>query len=164
MPWNNQNAAQNWQSLGASGFYGANTTYGGGGTFQVGRGELDQLRIGQGRVPSAEYPDGFLGTVPSRRGDRLLASVKSRVNQRSYQRGVHKGERIDPGDYGWPKDFGPQSGLQAVSRGVRQAPVFELALPPHLVNDGKTDMRANQPVDIDARRVEQLSRMRPAWR
>ena len=153
---------QNWQSLGAGGFYGANTTYGGSGP--VGRGELDSLRIGQGRTPSAEYPDGYLGTIPSRRGDRLLSTLKSRVNQRSYQRGVHKGERIDVGDYAWPQDFNPESGLATQAKGLRQAPAFELALPPHLVNSGKADTRANEPVAIDQRRVEQLSRMRPAWR
>lgn len=46
---------QNVQSLGASGMYGTYTTYGGGG-MPVARSELDFLRIGVGREPSAEYP------------------------------------------------------------------------------------------------------------
>lgn len=156
-------ANQNWQSIGASGFAGTHVVSGGGGQ-PVSHGELDRLRIGQGRTPQAEYPDGYLGTIPTRRGDRLLASLKSRVNQRSYQRGVHRGERIDVGDYAWPEDFGPESGLMAQAAGVRQAPVFDLALPPHLVNDGKSDMRATGPAEINQRRVEQMSRMRPSWR
>lgn len=157
-------ANQNWQSIGASGYYGNNHVVSGGGGQPVAHGELDRLRIGQGRTPQAEYPDGYLGTIPTRRGDRLLASVKSRVNQRSYQRGVHKGERIDMGDYAWPDEFNPQTGLMTQAAGVRQAPISDLALPPHLVNDGKVDMRAPGPAEIDQRRVEQLSRMRPTWR
>lgn len=164
MPYNNQNAPQNWQSIGASGYYGNNHVISGGGGQPVSHGELDRLRIGQGRTPEAEYPDGFLGTIPTRRGDRLLSSLKSRVNQRSYQRGVHKGERIDMGDYAWPDEFNPQTGLVTQAAGMRQAPIFDLALPPHLVNDGKSDLRAPGPAEIDQRRVEQLSRMRPSWR
>jgi hypothetical protein len=92
---------QNWQYLGASGYVGAYTTTGGGGTPVVPRGDLDFLRLGVGRTPSAEYPDGYLGTMRSRRDDRgmptdtLLDSLKSRQNQRGYQRGVHKGEVLD---------------------------------------------------------------------
>ncbi len=47
--------SQNIQNLGASGMYGTNTTYGGGGQ-AVARSELDFLRMGVGRQPSAEYP------------------------------------------------------------------------------------------------------------
>jgi hypothetical protein len=46
---------QNTQNLGAGGMYGTNTNYGGGGV-PVARSELDFLRLGVGRQPSAEYP------------------------------------------------------------------------------------------------------------
>jgi hypothetical protein len=46
---------QNVQNLGANGMYGTNTNYGGGGV-PVARSELDFLRLGVGRQPSAEYP------------------------------------------------------------------------------------------------------------
>ena len=48
-------AHQNTQSLGANGLYGTYTNYGGGGT-PVARSEMDYMRMGVGREPSAEYP------------------------------------------------------------------------------------------------------------
>src|SRR5688500_16168090 len=83
---------------------GAPTTGGGGspvatpgGPQPFFRDAQDERRSMWRRTPDAQYPDGYLGTIPSRRGDRILDTLKSRQNQRSYQRGVHKGERIDPG-------------------------------------------------------------------
>ncbi|GAA2321912.1 hypothetical protein GCM10010149_88760 [Nonomuraea roseoviolacea subsp. roseoviolacea] len=90
---------------------------GGGGLISGPRDALDAKRMG--RVPSAEYPDGYLGTVNSRREDRVLNAVKQKINDRSYQRGVHKHERVDPSDYYWPGDFGPMSGLKAQAQGKR---------------------------------------------
>ena len=51
---NNFSASQNWQSLGGGGFNGYNNQ-GGAGT-PVARDTMDSLRIGVGRIPSAEYP------------------------------------------------------------------------------------------------------------
>ena len=82
---NNFSPQQNWQSIGGNGLYGYNNQ-GGAGT-PVARDSMDASRIGVGRVPSAEYPDGYLGTIRSRRDDRLLDSIKNRVNQKAYQRG-----------------------------------------------------------------------------
>lgn len=172
MPYNNQNAPQNWQSIGASGYYGNNHVISGGGGQPVSHGELDRLRIGQGRTPEAEYPDGFLGTIPTRRGDRLLSSLKSRVNQRSYQRGVHKGERIDPSDYCYPLELQPDRGLRRQMRGratsngmvvPRASLNTEFDPAPHLVNDGKADTVAEQPLEVNLRRREQLARLMPSW-
>lgn len=76
------------------------------------RDRLDAMRSGMaGFVPSAEYPDGYLGTIQSRREDRLLDTLKDQVNQRSYTRGVHKGEKIDADDYFWPTGLQPDRGL-----------------------------------------------------
>lgn len=105
---------------------GSNVLSGGGGRTDLFgyRSILDARRAAApgARTPSAEYPDGYLGNITARRGDRLLKDVQNRLTQRSYQRGVHKGERVDPGDYVWPADFNPMSGLEAEAKGIRWAP------------------------------------------
>lgn len=162
-------AHQNWQYLGGGGLQGTYTAQGGTG-FVIGRSELDTARMGQGRVPSAEYPDGYLGTIRSRRDDRLLDSVKNRENQKAYQRGVHKGERIDPADYLWPRGLDPQRGLRNQLRGARTVPAMELTPAPHLVNDGKAAQQepaysqADQLGEINPVMAAQLSSLRPTWR
>jgi hypothetical protein len=164
---------QNWQSLGGGGFYGYNNQ--GGQGIPVARGELDSIRIGTGRVPSAEYPDGYLGTIRSRRDDRLLDSIKNNVNKKAYQRGVHKGERIEPSAYYWTPDFNAQTGLQrqmlaqydpqaGVYRVPRSAPEMRLTPAPHLVNDGKSNMRSDSPGTINVMRANQLTYLKPVWR
>lgn len=170
---NNFSPQQNWQSLGGGGFSGYNNM-GGQGT-PVARGDLDAIRIGTGRVPSAEYPDGYLGTIRSRRDDRLLDSIKSRVGQKAYQRGVHKGERIEPNAYYWSQDFNDQQGIKrqmkakydpkaGVYRVPRQAPDIRLVPAPHLVNDGKSNMRSDQDVAMNVTRANQLAYLKPVWR
>ena len=172
--YNNLSPQQNWQSIGGNGFYGYNNQSGAG--IPVARDEMDASRIGIGRVPTAEYPDGYLGTIRSRRDDRLLDSIKSRVNQKAYQRGVHKGERIEPSMYFWPDGFGPMMNINkqmsagvdnsngaTVYRTTRFAPQTQLAPAPHLVNDGKTNTIANEPAQIDARRQSMLAYLRAPW-
>ena len=171
---NNMSPSQNWQSLGSGGLNGYNNQGGYGGA--VARGDLDAIRIGTGRVPSAEYPDGYLGTIRSRRDDRLLDSIKNRVGQKSYQRGVHKGERIEPNSYYWSQDFNDQSGIkrqmkakQVNVNGVmvwqmpKAVPVWQLTPAPHLVNDGKANLRSDSPGVINTRRANQLDYLRPRW-
>jgi hypothetical protein len=173
-------AHQNVQYLGAGGMYDTATNYGGGGV-PVARSDLDFLRMGVGREPSAEYPDGYLGTIRSRRDDRgrassssdkVLDSLKTRLGQKSYQRGVHRGERIDPADYYYPGELQPERGilrqLRAVSVGnVMVAPRYveniKLVPNPHLQNDGKANMRSNEPGQIDQKRASQLRNLKPAW-
>lgn len=164
---------QNWQSLGGNGFNGYNNQ--GGVGVPVARGDLDAIRIGTGRVPSAEYPDGYLGTIRSRRDDRLLDSIKSRVGQKQYQRGVHKGERIDANQYFWSPEFNDQMGIKRQMRAVydadagvyrtsRYTPAMQFAPAPHLVNDGKANMRSDSPAVISSIRAEQLAYLKPVWR
>jgi hypothetical protein len=170
---NNYSPQQNWQSLGAGGLSGYNNM-GGQGT-PVARGDLDAIRIGTGRVPSAEYPDGYLGTIRSRRDDRLLDSIKSRIGQKAYQRGVHKGERIEPNAYYWDSEFNDQMGIKrqmkakwdpqaGVYRIPRAAPDIRLIPAPHLVNDGKSNMRSDQDVALNIARATQLAYLKPVWR
>lgn len=174
---------QNWQYLGASGYIGAYTTTGGGGTPMVPRNDMDFLRLGVGRTPSAEYPDGYLGTIRSRRDDKgkpyavsdsVLDSLKARQNQRGYQRGVHKGERIDPGEYMWPEGLQPDRRLKgrvvpvdnegAINLLVkRNAPKSTLAPAPHLVNDGKANISANVPIEYNPRVGHNFAHLRPRW-
>ncbi len=60
------------------------------------RDPLDLARAAMGaRTPDAQYPDGYLGDVNSRR-ERLFTEVGSGPRD---QRGVHKGERLAPQDY-----------------------------------------------------------------
>lgn len=162
-----------WQSLGAGGLYGGGQV-GQGPAMPVARSEIESLRMGTGRTPEAAYPDGYLGTIRSRRDDRLLDSTKNRVNQRSYQRGVHKGERIDQSDYFYTENFNPQIGVMRQSKAAvnqenntidtqRFAPLQEFAPPQHLVNDGKADTVAEQPLVVEQDRRAKLSRLMPTW-
>ena len=175
------NSHQNIQNLGAGGMYGTNTTYGGGGV-PVARSELDFLRLGVGRAPQAEYPDGYLGTIRTRRDDRgrpnstsekVLNSLKVRIGQRSYQRGVHRGERIDASDYYYPEGLENYRGIARQMKASKQGNVFmtkryvedaSVAPAPHLPNDGKANMRSTSPMSLDKRRVDQMARMRPGWK
>jgi hypothetical protein len=172
---------QNVQNLGAAGMYGTNTTYGGGGV-PIARSELDFARMGVGRQPQAEYPDGYLGTIRSRRDDRgrpssvsdkVLDGLKVRIGQRSYQRGVHRGERIDASDYYYPAGLENTRGIARQMKAVKDGNVYRvergvenaMAAPaPHLPNDGKANMRSTSPQSLDKRRVDQMARMRPAWK
>lgn len=174
-------AHQNVQSLGANGLYGTYTNYGGGGV-PVARGELDYLRMGVGREPSAEYPDGYLGTIRTRRDDRgrpnsvseqVMNGLKIRQTQRGYQRGVHRGERIDPQDYYLPNNLTADRGIKrqmaAAKKGApapRFAPAFMLAPAPHLPNDGKAGplAKANEPYEVNQQRASQLRNMKPNWK
>ena len=83
---------------------------------------LDNLRMYWRRTPEATYPDGYLGTVPSRRGDRLMDGLKARTTNRPNTRGIHKGERIDRRDYVWPPEFNLWTGLQYQAAGIKFSP------------------------------------------
>jgi len=138
----------------------------------VPRSTLDASRMAMGRTPEAEYPDGYLGPIRSRRDDKgkpyatadlVLDSLKNRQNQRGYQRGVHKGERIDQSDYFWPESLSPQRGLANQKIGLKTAPRMDLVPAPHLVNDGKVDMPNTIPGQIDPKRSAQFAHLKPKW-
>jgi hypothetical protein len=139
------------------------TTVGGGGTPQrfMGntqgvqfRSPLDARRAAKGQLSQAEWPDGYLGNIIDRRQDKILKAVRDRQSGPSYQRGVHKGSRIDPREYLWPdQDMGPYDGLRRRTQTVvsdtgmvtyvqqRQAPKgIPITV---MVNDGKSPPQVN---------------------
>jgi hypothetical protein len=129
----------------------------------------DQRLAAFGATPDTQYPDGYLGTGHgSRRQDKILGKI-ARQNQRQYTRGVHKGERINPGDYVWPDEFNLFTSLQLEAKGKKFAPVG--AESPRLVNDGKDGPRGiprglsrPQQQVIDQQRRARLKGLAPTWR
>jgi len=53
----------------------ANTVGGGGGMGPYFRDALDAKRSAYNQTPESMWPDGYLGTINTRRGDRLLDSL-----------------------------------------------------------------------------------------
>ena len=93
------------------------TTVGGGGYAQnadmgAARDPLDAKRIADANAPGAAYPDGYLGTIIDRRQDRMLGVLQSKLTSKSYQRGVHKGERLGQDSYYWTDEMDPNQGIE----------------------------------------------------
>ena len=127
------------------------------------RSVLDGRRMMYNRTPNAEYPNGYLGTITDRRENRMFDSLKSRINQRSYQRGVHLGERIDPGDYLWPEEQNPLRGIAAVAAQVHQAPSLEWFAPTPML-EGRLAPKGSQSIlTMDVHRQAQLGMLRPHY-
>lgn len=110
-------AGTNWWVSAAPASVPGGAAYGGGGdpNVVIPRDRLDAARMSNGFAPGASYPDGYLGTITDRREDRVLGAVQSRLTDKSYQRGVHKGERLGQDDYYWSKDCNPDAGIQRQS-------------------------------------------------
>src|SRR6185437_2273469 len=105
---------QNWQQITAPGatFPGSPGVAGGGSAEGVFfRDTLDARRSMIGRTPEAQYPDGYLSTITNRQQDKLLGKVQERLNDRSYQRGVHLGSKIGRDQYFWTNQFNPECGI-----------------------------------------------------
>ena len=119
-----------------------------------------------GATPDTQYPDGYLGHLTDRRSDKLGST---RSNTRSYSRGVHKGERVNPGDYMWPDEFNPMTALEYEAKGKKFAPTG--AAPVVLTNDGKAGPRGI-PRNLDRKQIEIIDEQRrsmlrtlvPNWR
>lgn len=156
-----------WQQGGPGAPATSGMAYGGGTSMTVGpRDPLDGLRMG-GRTPEASWPDGYLGTIRSRREDRLLDAVKQKIGDRSYQRGVHKGIRIEIDDYFWPKAFNNQSGIAAQAMGVRQAPLQttteQIVYGTARIPRGAESLLGPMPGEVSDKAPE-LRRLLPGWR
>lgn len=151
--------------------------YGAGGNTLAGyRDILDARRsAAPPRTPNAEYPDGYLGTIPSRREDRLLNAVQARLTQRNYQRGVHKGDKIDNGDYEWPPEFNMLTGLRAQAQGRKWGPVGSTPaeqinhmgknhlIPPEDLGRVAQGYGVKEVLPVDPIRQREMQRLLPTW-
>lgn len=122
-----------------------------------------------GAGPDTQYPDGYLGTMSSNRRQDKIVNAVHRMNKVPYTRGVHKGERINQGDYMWPDEFNLYTGLQLESKGKKFAPPG--AEPVRLTNDGKAGPRGiprgldrPQQEIIDRQRQSMLKTLAPPWK
>jgi hypothetical protein len=122
---------------------------------------LDEQRSMWRSTPESVYPDGYLGTLESRRSDRLLQNLIDRQRNRPYTRGVHKGERIDGSDYFWPVEFGPMTGLMMEAAGVRYSPP---GLGMEISGDPRFDMKTIGPRGVPRGRTAVWNPIDPASR
>lgn len=130
------NTFTSWGSASEPPGMGTSTSFG---PAPVWRNSKEALLSGYRTGVEEQYPDGYLGTMSSnRRQDKVLGTL-SRMNARQYSRGVHKGERINPGDYIWPDEFNKWTGLNMEAQGMKFAPPG--AEPVRLTNDGKVGPR-----------------------
>ena len=133
------------------------------------RNAKDLALSGYQRGADTQYPDGYLGTMSAnRRQDKILGSL-SRMNARQYSRGVHKGERINAGDYLWPDEFNPYTALQYQAQGLKFAP--QGAEPVRLTYDGivgprgiSRDQKRDEAMEMSLERKSKLKALAPNWR
>ena len=133
------------------------------------RNHKDHQLAGYLRVQDTAYPDGYLGTMSSNRQQDKTLGTLSRQNARQYSRGVHKGERQNPGDYVWPNEFNLWTGIAYQNAGIKFAPPG--AMPVVLTNDGKVGPKGIPRVEekqnqeyLDMERRAILKTLRPSWR
>ncbi len=137
------------------------------GNAPVFRNNKDRMLSGYRNTPDAQYPDGYLGTMSSnRRQDKILGTL-SRMNARQYSRGVHKGEKINAGDYLWPDEFNKWTALEFQEKGIKYAPPG--AEPVRLTrNDyaprGIPRDQEKPENQISPERRSKLKSLAPAWR
>lgn len=124
---------------------------------------LDELRSQWRSTPEATYPDGYLGTINTRRQDRLLNGLKQRTANKPYTRGIHKGERRDPSEYMWPEEMNLFTGLEMQAKGIKYAPPgLGLEVGEKLVNGGKNPDEWRRESD-NPDRTAQLRSLAPSW-
>jgi len=138
---------------------------------------LDSVRMNWRRTPEATYPDGYLGTINTRRGDRLMDGLKARTTNRPNTRGIHKGERMDQRDYFWPEEFNLMSGIVNQTTGMRYVqpfigeylpderyPADQKNVGPRSVPVGSRYLHGGGPTSVqDPDRVSVLRSQAPGW-
>jgi hypothetical protein len=129
------------------------------------RDAMEAQRLAWRRTPEAEYPSGYLGSLTSRREDRI--SEATWRQQKSYTRGPHKGEKLPLDRYLWTPEFNLASGIEnQVMTGQRYVGPGIGAEPVMLTNDGKPGPARNPngtPAEINPDRAAQLIKLRPPW-
>jgi len=141
--------------------------------------KMDAIRSMWKRTPDAEYPDGYLGTINTKRQGRMRGELPGRQTNKPYTRGVHKGERLNQDDYFWPQEMLPTSGLEYEAAGMRYVPpgclmdigVIPQTRPnptqPYLARVGARGTPARTGTvewgQYDADRAATLKRLAPPW-
>jgi hypothetical protein len=82
------------------------------------RNGLDAKRVANGFAPGASWPDGYLGNISGDRQADKLAINQPRLNDKSYVRGVHVGEKVPSSDYFWNDKMNPDMGLERQAAAV----------------------------------------------
>lgn len=129
------------------------------------RNDRDRLLSSWGATPDAIHPDGYLGTAATstRRTDKLYNAAMN--HNKPYQRGVHKGEKINASDYFWSQELNLEAGLKAQAEGRKWGPVG--VDPVRLTNDGKVGPRGvpgTAQIEMDENRRSLLRQQLPYWR
>lgn len=142
---------------------GSEVRSGGGGGYPVigARSALDMRRMMlSGQIPDAQYPDGYLGATSGRHQDKLLQSYGASARyDRPYDRGVHKGDRVDRGDYEWPGWLTPMSGIERQARTQRRwAPRGRPADVPSIPGTNASPQNSGPAKPSD------LAKFAPTWR
>lgn len=106
-----------WVDTGGLGIAPGEAAVGGGGDTSVvmPRSSLDAARMANQFTPGASYPDGYLGTITDRQQDKLLGAVQKGLTSKSYQRGVHNGEKLGQDSYFWTAECNPDAGIERQS-------------------------------------------------
>lgn len=99
-------------------------------------------------APLTEFPDENLGAV--------------RSNIRSYTRGIHMGERLNPSMYLWPEEFGPDTGIKMEKKGLQWTAADEAV--PSGIAPGPNSIPGEGINEIDPSRQPFLTGLLPTWR
>jgi hypothetical protein len=113
-----------------------------------------------GYTPDAQYPDGYLGASTGRHQDKLLQSYGANTRyDRPYDRGVHKGDRLDQGDYDWPSWLSPMSGIRRQAHSnARFVPHGHAPDVPSIPGSNASPSQSGPPKPAD------LAKFAPTWR
>lgn len=76
---------------------------------------------------------------------------------------MHKGERIDPGDYLWPDELDPMRGLANEAAGQKTGPLLEFFQPSPVVEGRFAPRGAESVISIDQHRSSVLASLAPKW-
>lgn len=131
------------------------------------RDQMDWMRSGWRRTPEAQYPDGYLQTIHTRRDDRLLEGLKRRQARGPAMRGIHKGDQVDASDYYWQPEFNPDSGIQnqfaTAMEWLDGTITTQRYVSPGLVNDPMAPELLNPRAASILARMESSPGMTPPW-
>lgn len=100
-----------------------------------------------------------VGLVNGYADEAIDGAVRTTV--RSYTRGVHVGERLNPSAYMWPDEFRPTTALELESKGLKWAPAD--TTPATGIAPGANAVPGEGLVEIDPSRQAILAKLLPNW-